>query len=195
MLKKYSKLVGVMVMVVAGLALCIGAVVNKQTAEQEKNLSIDQVPTVVRTTVQAQGGTVEEIEMETENGQTVYEAEVTIEGQKLEVKVGADGRLLSKEMEDEEDEDEGDNDGNENAQKVSIDQVPPAVKATILEQAQGGTIKDIESKTENEKTIYEADVLINEKELEIKVAPDGTLISNQAEDEDDDDHDGGEEDD
>jgi len=119
MLKKHWKLVGIMVMVVAGLALCIGAVANKQVAEQAKTLSVDQVPAAVKATILAQGGTIEEIEMKTEDGQTVYEAEVVIDGQEKDVKVAADGTVLSQKVddddeEDEADDDEGDDDEDEN---------------------------------------------------------------------------------
>lgn len=110
MLKKHWKLVGIMVMVVAGLALCIGAVANKQVAEQAKTLSVDQVPDAVKGTIQAQGGTIQEIEIETENGQTVYEAEVVIDGQEKDVKIAADGTVLSQKVDDDDEEDEADDD-------------------------------------------------------------------------------------
>jgi uncharacterized membrane protein YkoI len=194
MVKKYWKLI--VVMVVAGLALCIGAVATKQIAEQEQEVSIDQVPEAVKATIlaEAKGGTIQEIEMETENGQTVYEAEVIIDGQETDIEVAANGTLLGKEAENDEDEDENE----ESEQQVSIDQVPPAVKATILKEAEGGTIKEIESETENGQTIYDADVVIDGKEFEIKVAADGTLLGKEAEDaddENDDDDDSDEKDD
>jgi uncharacterized membrane protein YkoI len=194
MVKKYWKLI--VVMVVAGLALCIGAVATKQIAEQEQEVSIDQVPEAVKATIlaEAKGGTIQEIEMETENGQTVYEAEVIIDGQETDIEVAANGTLLGKEAENDDDEDENE----ESEQQVSIDQVPPAVKATILKEAEGGTIKEIESETENGQTIYDADVVIDGKEFEIKVAADGTLLGKEAEDaddENDDDDDSDEKDD
>lgn len=180
MLRKHWKLVSLLVL--AGLVLCIGAVATKQTAEQEKAVSIDNVPEAVKATIlaEAKGGTIGEIEMETENGQTAYEAEVTIDGQKVEIKVADDGKLLGKEADDDDDEDE-----DEDEQQVSIDQVPAAVKDTIL--AQGGTVKEIESENENGQTVYEADVIINGQEVEIKVAADGNLLSKEVEDEDEDD--------
>ena len=112
MLKKHWKLVGIMVMVVAGLALCIGAVANKQVAEQAKTLSVDQVPAAVKATIleQAGTGTVKEIELETEDGQVIYEAEVVIDGQEKDVKVAADGTVLSQKVDDDDEEDEADDD-------------------------------------------------------------------------------------
>jgi uncharacterized membrane protein YkoI len=198
MLRKHWKLVSLFVL--AGLVLCIGAVATKQTAEQEKAVSIDQVPEAVKATIlaEAKGGTIGEIEMETENGQTAYEAEVTIDGQKVEIKVADDGKLLGKEADDEDDDDEDDDDEDdddegddddededEDEEQVSIDQVPAAVKDTIL--AQGGTVKEIESENENGQTVYEADVIIDGQEVEIKVAVDGNLLSKEVEDEDEDD--------
>ncbi|MHC4500049.1 MAG: PepSY domain-containing protein, partial [Planctomycetota bacterium] len=78
-------------------------------------------------------------------------------------------------------------DDDEDEEQVSIDQVPAVVKATILKEAQGGTIKEIERETEDGKTLYEAEVIINGQEVEIEVAADGTLLGKEVEDEDDDD--------
>jgi uncharacterized membrane protein YkoI len=64
--------------------------------------------------------------------------------------------------------------------------VPPAVKTTILKEAEGGTIKEIESETRNGQTTYEAEVVINGKKFEIKVAADGMLLGKKAEEADDD---------
>ncbi len=66
-------------------------------------------------------------------------------------------------------------------QKVTLDQVPAAVKATILKEAEGGKIEDIDRETEDGKTVYEADVEKDGKEFELKVAEDGTLIARKAE--------------
>lgn len=68
-------------------------------------------------------------------------------------------------------------------EEVSIDQVPAAVKATILKEAKGGTLQEIERETKGGKTVYEAEVIIQGKEIEIKIAPDGTVIGREVEDE------------
>ncbi len=72
-------------------------------------------------------------------------------------------------------------------EKVTIDQVPAAVKATILKEAKGAKIKEIEKETKKGKTIYEAEFVVDGKEIEIKVAADGKLLSREVEDDDDDD--------
>ncbi|MBL7140498.1 MAG: hypothetical protein ISS74_06270 [Planctomycetes bacterium] len=76
---------------------------------------------------------------------------------------------------------------------VTIDQVPEAVKATILKEAGGNTITEIEEETKNGVTVYEAEWLnADGKEVEIKVAADGTLLKTEI---DDDDEEGDDDDD
>lgn len=67
----------------------------------------------------------------------------------------------------------------EKEEKVSIDKVPAAVKATIT--AEGGKIEDIAREGEGDKTVYEADVVKDGKEIELRVGPDGKLISRKIE--------------
>jgi len=81
---------------------------------------------------------------------------------------------------DEEEEDE------KNEVKMTIDQVPPAVRATIMDAAAGATVGSVD-KEENSKgmTTYETDVKSDGKNWEIRVAPDGKLISKKIDNEDD----------
>jgi len=82
---------------------------------------------------------------------------------------------------------------------VTIDEVPEAVKATILKEAGDNTITEIEEETKGGVTTYEAEWRTADgKEVEIKVAADGTLLGKEIEDDDDegdDDDDDGEDDD
>lgn len=61
--------------------------------------------------------------------------------------------------------------------KVSMDQVPAAVKTTLLREAEGVNIATVDKETSEGKTIYEADAVIGGTLYEIKVAEDGKLIS------------------
>ncbi|MCX5644239.1 MAG: PepSY domain-containing protein [Phycisphaerae bacterium] len=190
MLRKHWKLSSVIVVVLAGLTLSIGALAGRQVAQQDKKATIDQVPDAVKATLLSQGGAIEEIEIEAENGRTIYEADVTVGGQKVEMKVAADGSLLGKEVDDE-DNDEEDNDRDQESEDedeapLSIDQVPDVVRATLLREAQGGTIKEIEQENEDGQIVYGAEVVLNGQEFDLKVAPDtGELISKETDDEDD----------
>jgi uncharacterized membrane protein YkoI len=69
----------------------------------------------------------------------------------------------------------------EHEETVTLEQVPAAVKATILKESAGGEIKEIEVETERGKTFYEAEFVRNGKTIEIKVAPDGTLLETEEE--------------
>jgi uncharacterized membrane protein YkoI len=110
MLKKHWKLIGLMAVVC--LALCIGAVATKQVMDEEKEVSIKEIPAAVKATIlaEAEGGTIEEIELETEDGKTAYEADVIINGEEVEIQVAPDGTLLGKEIEDDGDDDDEDED-------------------------------------------------------------------------------------
>jgi|GEM_PF-487549 len=170
MIRRYWMLLLAVVLVsIIGIAIAAWSGGSKS----EERVTLDQVPAAVKATIllEAQGGTIKEIERETKGDTTIYEAEILIGGKEIEIEVAPDGTLLSKGADDE-DEDEDDD------ENLSLDQVPPAVKATILKAAHGGKIKEIELENEGGKPVYEVEVLI---ELEIKVAPDGTLLSRKVE--------------
>lgn len=177
---------------IAGLALCLGVVATQRIVEGERTVSLADVPDAVRATIvaQARGHTINEIEMETENGQTVYEAEVIAGGRTTDIKVKADGTLLGTESDKDEgdDADEADDEEGEDEQDelVSLAQTPEAVKATLAKEAAGAEIKEIEKETENGQSIYSVEVLLNGQEVDLEIAPDGTFLGKEVEDTDDD---------
>lgn len=62
--------------------------------------------------------------------------------------------------------------------ELTIDQVPAAVKATVTKEAgKDGKIGDIEKKTKDGKTVYEAELTLGDKKYELTIAQDGKLIS------------------
>jgi uncharacterized membrane protein YkoI len=182
MIRKHKTLLGVLLVV--GLILGVGAVATQRMISDDVEVSIDAVPAAVKATIlaQAQGNAVREVEMETENGQTVYEAEVVIGGKEVEIRVAADGTLLGQEVDDEDD----DEDDDENEVQVSLSDLPEAVKATLLKEAGGAEVKEIEKEIENGREVYSAEVMIDGQEVEFEIAPDGTLLGREVEDEDDD---------
>jgi hypothetical protein len=70
---------------------------------------------------------------------------------------------------------------------VTLEELPPAVKATILKEAGTHKVRDIEEITLPDRVFYEAEWKVDGQEIEIKVAPDGTLLRSDAEDDDGDD--------
>lgn len=65
----------------------------------------------------------------------------------------------------------------EDEERLTLDQVPATVKATILREAAGGEIEGIELETEGGKTFYEAEYVRGGRTVEIMVTPDGKLLA------------------
>ena len=72
--------------------------------EDEETVSIKQVPTRVRKTLQREAGDakIQTVDVEETDGRTIYEADVEIDGLNYEIKVDAKGRLISKMLDMEE---------------------------------------------------------------------------------------------
>jgi uncharacterized membrane protein YkoI len=64
-----------------------------------------------------------------------------------------------------------------NEVKMTLDQVPPAVRSALQREAQGAAITAVDKEEDKGKTIYETDVMLNGKNWEIKVDQDGKLVS------------------
>ena len=80
--------------------------------EEEVTVKWADVPAAVKKTFEkeAPGVKIEQVEKETEDGTTTYEAEVTIDGKDYEIEVAEDGKLVEKEEAEEEDDDDADDD-------------------------------------------------------------------------------------
>ena len=71
-------------------------------ADAEVRLTLDEVPEAVRDALvkEAGGAKFDAVEREVEDGKTVYEIEVVIEGRTWGIEVDESGKLLEKELED-----------------------------------------------------------------------------------------------
>lgn len=67
---------------------------------------------------------------------------------------------------------------------VKFSDAPAAVQSTLTKNADGKTIETLDKEEHHGKTIYEADVMQDGKNYEIKVAEDGTLLSKKLDMED-----------
>ena len=87
-------------------------------------------------------------------------------------------------------------DEEDNETKVAIADVPAPVRDTLTKESGGATIASVDKEMGKHGVCYEADAMMNGKNYEIKVMPDGTLISKKLDPEDDEkghedkDHDG-----
>jgi hypothetical protein len=73
----------------------------------------------------------------------------------------------------------------QNEVKVKLADVPAPVRTTLDKESFGATLPDqVDKETDDGKTVYEADVKLDGKNYEIKVSPDGTLVSKKLDQED-----------
>ena len=83
----------------------------------------------------------------------------------------------------------------EEEKEVTLDQVPAAVRATILKEAGENKVEEIEVEIKDGREVYEAEWKVDGKEVEIKVAADGTLLKKKIESDDDEEGDDADEED
>jgi uncharacterized membrane protein YkoI len=140
------------------LAACMLLAGTAQAQEPERPARMKDLPQAVQTTVreQSRGATVRGLSIETEKGQTFYEASLKVKGRVRDVLIDADGNVVEIE------------------EQVTLASLPPAARAEIVKQAGKGRILTVESITKNNAIVaYEAHVKTAGKISEIKVDPDG----------------------
>jgi uncharacterized membrane protein YkoI len=119
---------------------------------------------VVEKTVaaQSQGATIKGFSQETENGQTFYEAEMTVNGHSKDVSIDATGAVAEIE------------------EQVVLASLPTPVQAGLQAKAGSGKILKVESISKHGKLVaYEAKVQTDGKKSEIQVDPDGKPLDHE----------------
>jgi hypothetical protein len=131
---------------------------------QEKKIKRSDLPPAVEKTVAAQsaGATIREFSTEKENGQTLYEVEMTVNGHSKDISMTADGSIVEIE------------------EQVAMDSLSPEVKAGLQAKADKGKILKVEALTKKGKLVaYEAKVETNGKRSEIQVGPNGKPLDHE----------------
>ncbi|MGB0767955.1 MAG: hypothetical protein ACPGYV_09620 [Phycisphaeraceae bacterium] len=95
-------------LIATGLLLFTGCASLGEGNKTEEELTLDQCPPAVQNTIRwlAKDGEITEIERETEDGQTHYEAEFLLAGREYEAEIKSDGTLLIMELDEDEEEQE-----------------------------------------------------------------------------------------
>jgi hypothetical protein len=131
---------------------------------QEKKITRSELPSAVEKTVaeQSRGASIRGFSQEKENGQTLYEAEMTVNGHSKDVTMDANGQVVEVE------------------EQVSLDSLSPAVRDGLHAKAGGGKIIKVESLTKKGNIVaYEAKVVTDGKRSEIQVGPDGKPLDHE----------------
>lgn len=143
------------------VTVCLGMAFAQ---EREKKIPRTDLPPAVEKTVAAesQGATVKGFSEEKENGQTYYEAEMTVSGHSKDVLIDKGGAIVEVE------------------EQVDLDSLPADVKNGLQSKAGSGKILKVESLTKRRKLVaYEAKVEANGKKKEIQVGPDGKALDHE----------------
>jgi len=147
------------------MALAAGGSLLAGTASaQEKKIKRSDLPPAVEKTVAAQstGATIRGFSTEKENGQTLYEVEMTVNGHSKDISIAADGFIVEIE------------------EQVALDSLSPEVIAGLQAKAGKGKILKVESLTKKDKLVaYEAQVETNGKKSEVQVGPEGKPLDHE----------------
>jgi hypothetical protein len=140
---------------------------------REERIAFDQVPEIVMATIlrEAAGAEIKEIEIETENGRTTYEAEFVRDGKTVEITVAPDGTLLEKEVEGRTARPE------EQEREVAAAEVPPAALAALEKLAAGAKIAEFAEEIEHGSKFYEGSwKAASGNNVDALVTPAGDLV-------------------
>jgi len=146
------------------VGLVVALVAAGTASGQEKKIERSELPPAVARAVaaQSQGATVHGFSQETENGQTLYEVELVVNGHSKDVLLDTNGQVVEVE------------------EQVALDALPAGVRAGLSASAHGGTIGKVESLTKQGKLVaYEAVVTASGKRSEIQVGPDGKPLAHK----------------
>jgi len=139
------------------------------------HVPLTQLPDRVQQAIkgQSQGETLDHVDRDTKDGQTVYQAEFKREGLNRRVTFDANGvvlpdRSLTARVENKL--------GRDNTPSVAMNTLPAAVQKTIKEQQGGREVADIDKEMWNGKTVYEVEFKEKGPNSRIYVATDGSIV-------------------
>src|SRR5512133_2405631 len=84
---------------IGAIGVIAAAVWAAESEVKEEKVSIDQVPAAVKAAIQAEGGKIEDIAKQTADGKVIYETDLIKDGKEIELRVGEDGKLVSRKIE------------------------------------------------------------------------------------------------
>jgi uncharacterized membrane protein YkoI len=132
--------------------------------EQEKRIRRSDLPAAVERTVkeESQNATIRGFSEERENGQTLYEAELLVNGRTKDVLIDPHGSVIEVE------------------QQIPTESLSSAVRQGLQAKAGHGKIVKVESITKKGNLVaYEAKVVTDGKRSEIQVGPDGKSLDHE----------------
>lgn len=146
--------------------LLFGSVVLIATRSlgQEKKIQRSDLPSAVESAVAAEsrGAVIRGFSMESVNGRTYYEAEMTVNGHGRDVLIDKSGAVVEVE------------------EQVPFDSLSASVRKGLQAKAGKGRVVKVESITKRSRLVaYEAKVLTGTKKTEVQVGPDGKPLDHE----------------
>jgi len=152
-------------MTITKIAILAALTLTTAATAQEKKIQRADLPPAVEKMVaaQSQGATIKKFSTEKENGQTYYEAEMTVNGHSKDILIDATGVIAEVE------------------EQIAFDSLPSAVKDGLQAKAGTSKILKVESLTKHDKLVaYEAKIQgATGKKSEIQVGPDGKPLDHE----------------
>jgi uncharacterized cupredoxin-like copper-binding protein len=148
------------VMIVCLFGLCT----TPRVEAAEKKISQSDLPAAVQKAAQEQskGATIKGYSQESENGQTLYEVEMIVNGHSKDVNIASDGQVVEIE------------------EQVELTGLPVPLQHGLKAKAGNGEITKVESITKRGRLVaYEAQVKRLGRHSEIQVGPDGNELSHE----------------
>jgi uncharacterized membrane protein YkoI len=148
-----------MMLVAAAIGALVAGLATAQE-ESEKKVKMQNLPAAVQQVVKehSQGAKLRGLATEVDNGKTVYEAELTVDGHSKDITFDANGQVVSVEEE------------------TTLASIPAPARAAIQKAAGKGKVLAIETVTEGGNVSYEAQLRTGGKKSEVKVDATGALV-------------------
>jgi uncharacterized membrane protein YkoI len=130
------------------------------SAAAEKKIKMQDMPAAVRQAVkdQSKSGVIRGFAQEVENGNTLYEMELTVSGHAKDVTFDGTGKVVSVEEE------------------VPLESIAAPAREAIQKAVGKGKLQKLESLTENGNSFYEASIRKGGKSSEVKVDANGAAV-------------------
>jgi len=154
-----------------------------ENEEESVAIKFSECPAAVQKTLtrEARGAKIDKVDLESKDGRVVFEADVVIDGKNYEILVAPNGALIAKKLDEDEEE---------NEVEMKLADCPAAVQKTLMREADGATIDEVDKITTEGRNLYKVNVKIDGRNFDVVVTEEGLLLSKELdEDEDDEDKD------
>ena len=138
-----------------------------------KDVSLSEVPKAVRATMDSElkGAEINDIERDRDDGKIVYEVDADgDDGREIKLKIAKDGTLLRK------------------REEIEWKDMPPAVLDAVKKSVGDIDFDDIEKRSyPGRRTVYKIEGDTDDLEIDLEIAPDGTILDKDVKHKDDED--------